>query len=108
MLYRGLPPESLTKAAIWDAMTPAERKALPQPTGHGPWSREAMQLARIGDDLDWLVWAKTESAAKGGKPPAPYSRPGVESGKSNVIPITDAMRAKWQAIHDGRGAVPNG
>ena len=104
VLFRGLPPESLTKAAIWDAMSAAERKALPKASGHGPWSGEAMQLARIGDGVEWLVWAKTKAAADGGKPPEPYDRPGVER-KCNVVAITPAMRAKWQRIHDSRGAV---
>lgn len=107
VLYRGLPPESLTKAAQWDAMTPAERAALPAPKGHGPWSREAMQLARIGDGIDWLIWAKAGGDAK--SRPAQYPRPGVEVGKAgNVVQITDAMRAKWQDIADNRGAVSGG
>lgn len=109
VLFRGLPPESLTKAALWDAMTPAERKALPPPEGHGPWSREAMQLARIGDGIDWLVWVQSQARVDGKPPPAQYPRPGVEVGKpGNVVHITDEMRAKWQAIADNRGAVSNG
>ena len=108
VLLRGLPQESLYKAALWDGMTPEDRKALPEPKGYGPWSREALQLARVGDALDWLVWSKTEDGAANRNRPQPYPRPGVESQTKARVPVTEAQRALWEQIRDNRGAVPNG
>jgi Family of unknown function (DUF5361) len=41
------------------------------------WTTHTMLMADMVDSLNWLVWAKTEAAQKGGSPPSPIERPGV-------------------------------
>lgn len=48
--------------------------------GHGPWSREAMMLAAVRDELAWLRWTTVAIKSEKGKQPPhprPYPRPGV-------------------------------
>jgi Family of unknown function (DUF5361) len=46
------------------------------------WNNFTMLMADMVDSLNWLVWAKTESAQKGGSPPAQIERPGVAGPQS--------------------------
>ena len=67
--------------------------AATQPERAG-WDKEAMLLAQAVDALNWLVWAKTEAAAKGGQPPDPIQRPGIKArpvrpgSKTKPMPIS--------------------
>jgi hypothetical protein len=80
-------------------MTPAQlAQAAGADGAYGPWSLTDTLLARAGDALEWLMYAKTDG--KGTKP-TPFPRPGV---KSAVTPINDEARAFLQRIRDQRGA----
>ena len=62
------------------------------------WGLQDHLLARIGDTLDLLWWAKTEDATKNRNRPKPLPRPGItdDSKKqigSGSLPV-DAMR-EW-------------
>lgn len=59
------------------------------------WSLANHLLAGMGDSLAWLVWSKTEDAAKKKNRPKPIPRPGVEDNSkkrigSSALPM-DAM-----------------
>lgn len=53
------------------------------------WGSTEYLLALAVDALHWLVWSKTEAAAKRGKPPKPIPRPGVDSS----IESTDGAKS---------------
>lgn len=77
-----LPPESATKTAVRDSLSEHQLAELGQRSGskgHGPWAHRDMLLARISDQLDWVIYA--QYASQGGKPekPKPLPRPGVRS-----------------------------
>lgn len=80
VLVNHLPSESATTTLARDSMTPAEIAELnkrPQRAGHGAWSSSDLLMARMSDQLDWVIYAIY--AAQGGKPkePKPLPRPGV-------------------------------
>jgi hypothetical protein len=76
VLVAALPPESATKTAVREALSPAQRATLPQRQGHGPWSHSELLLAAIVDRLALLLW---QNAGKASAPkPAPVPRPGIE------------------------------
>lgn len=88
-----LPPESATKTAIRDALTPEQLEAIPEATTHGAWSRSEMLLARIGDMVAHLAWMQSDGKTR---PPAPLSRPGIEPLESAKY-MTDELRADARA-----------
>jgi hypothetical protein len=67
------------------------------------WDHHAMLQAAMIDSLNWLVWAKTEKAAKGGDPPDPLVRPGVEPkpvrAGSKVKPMTLSKLREHAGLH---------
>jgi len=78
-LVAALPPESLTKTALREALTPEQLAAQPEPTGHGQWSKAEHLLAAAVDRLSLLVWQNTQvHGGKRSQPPHPIPRPGVE------------------------------
>ena len=70
------------------------------------WTLTNHLLAGMGDSLAWLVWAKTEDAAKKRNKPKPIPRPGVrdESKKQiggGTLPADEMMRwLGWEAPDD--------
>lgn len=87
VLVAALPPESLTKTALREALTPEQLAELPEPDGHGPWSRTDHLLAALVDRASLLVWQQTQiNGGKRTQPPPPLPRPGVEpvEGKRRV------------------------
>jgi hypothetical protein len=83
VLVAALPPESATKAAARDALSPAQLAALPTRSGHGPWSHTELLLAAIVDRLSMLLW---QNGGKASAPrPEPIPRPGVESNHQRTL-----------------------
>lgn len=106
MLLRHLPPESATKTALRESMTPEEADALPSSDGHGPWSTAELLLAAVVDALGVLAWQ--QSQIHGGSknpPPEPLRRPGTTPRKSTTA-ISPAARAYLQRLRDTRGQDP--
>jgi hypothetical protein len=97
VLIDHLPPESATRTALRDSMTPEQVAALPAREGDGPWSLADHLLARVGDGIDWLVWAKSDQAAE---KPRPFPRPGVKRDNVRAInPAADAYLANLRQRH---------
>lgn len=107
MLLDHLPPESQTKTAQRDSLDPAEvaRMAKAPWRGYGPWSREAMMLAEVVDNLNRVVY--TLIRVNGGKrpPPDPYPRPGVVP-KARTREQDPAAVAFLQKLRDRRRTPP--
>lgn len=79
VLIDRLPPESATKTAARDALTPAELDQLAKktPDGDGAWSHLELLTAALVDAVHRLIHVTV--VANGGKaqPPQPLPRPGV-------------------------------
>lgn len=82
VLVAALPPESATKTAIRDSMTPEQLASLPTSSGHGPWSNSELLLAAVVDRLSLLLWQNSRSKSK---QPPPIPRPGVEQTSGRRI-----------------------
>ena len=83
VLVAALPPESATKTAIRDGLTPEQLASITPREGHGPWSNAELLLAAICDRLALLLW---QNGAKSGTPqPKPITRPGVERAGARTI-----------------------
>jgi hypothetical protein len=104
VLVDHLPPESATVTAIRDGMSPEELADLPQPEGHGPWSRTEQLLADVCDRLDWVIYAVY--ASEGGKPqqPKPMRRPGVVDRP--VVPMSAEVMEHLTAMRNRPGSTP--
>lgn len=74
-----LPSESCAKTAQRDSLDPVEVAQMAKAPwrGYGSWSREALMLAEVVDNLNQVIY--TLIRVNGGKRPAPdpYPRPGV-------------------------------
>lgn len=88
-----LPPESATKTALRDALTPEQLAGIPESRTHGAWSRAEMLLARIGDNVAHLAWMQTDGKTK---PPEPLARPGIEPLESSTY-MTEELREDARA-----------
>jgi hypothetical protein len=79
VLIDRLPPESATKTAARDALTPQELDQLTKqaPDGDGQWSHQELLTAALVDAVRQLIHVTV--VANGGKsqPPKPLPRPGV-------------------------------
>lgn len=94
VLIQGLPPESLTKAALIDAM-PAETMRPDDAAGHGPWSREMHLLAAIRDEIRISSWQYLRSVSQEASKlpvPEPTPRPGI-------APVVDIAELKRQRAY---------
>ncbi|WP_327379444.1 hypothetical protein [Streptomyces sp. NBC_01212] len=94
VLIDRLPPESLTKVAIRNAVDPSD---IPEPTGdyrpdQAPWSTTHMLLATLRDEIALL--RSVAIAAAGGKPPdfKPMPRPGIAPTSTTSRGMTDDQR----------------
>jgi len=88
VLLDHLPAESALRTAVRDSMTSEELAAQPAGDGDGPWSLTDHLLARVGDGIDWLIYAKSDGK---GEKPRPWPRPGTKS--ATVSAINPAARA---------------
>lgn len=70
------------------------------------WTLQNHLLAGIGDSLAWLVWAKTEDAARKRNRPRPIPRPGIQDDSkkqigSGTLPADEMVRwLGWEAPDD--------
>lgn len=55
------------------------------------WDLTNQLLAAVADATKWLQWSKSKDASKGGKPPDPIPRPGVEPTVKRYGSIEDAL-----------------
>jgi len=79
-------------------MTPEELVAMPDPTGHGTWSRTDTLLAAIVDLLNHIQW-QNQVINKGKNTPAPQHpdpvrRPGVSEKRGLPIETMQRMQRK--------------
>jgi hypothetical protein len=103
VLVDHLPPESATKTAAREELTPEDLAAMPAPSGYGPWSNVELRLADVHDALQWVIYAVYHS--QGGKPkkPDPYPRPGVASKRQGRKVSAEGL-AYLQRLRENRGA----
>ena len=103
VLIDGLPPESLTKTATRDSLTPDELADLASTpsTGHGPWSHLETIAAAQYDVLQQIQYVLT--VVHGGKPdtPKPWPRPGVGM-KRRLPPAARTYLDDLAAQHEQR------
>lgn len=80
-LIRHLPPESATKTALRNRMSEAElaRAASEADPSQGQWSQQEMLLARISDQLSWLLHVTLVAHGGKSRKPEPTPRPGVKA-----------------------------
>lgn len=95
VLLEHLPPESATKTALRNAITPEDLAAAASSDyrpEEAPWSSVAILLAAIKDEIT-LARSVAISAA-GGKPPpfVPTARPGVSSTSTKPKRLSDEQR----------------
>ncbi len=113
VLVDKLPPESATKTAARDALTPdqlAELMAKQRKagrTGYGPFSHTDMKLAAIYDMLGLILHVlQVVNSRKGQtvKAPKPYPRPGVPLDeadrpiKPELLAVMERMRADHRRL----------
>lgn len=105
-LIRHLPPESATKTALRNKMSDAEiaRSAKDADPSRGQWSQEEMLLARISDQLAWLLHVTLVANGGKSKKPEPTPRPGVKAkgvkGRRPALTTAQA-EAVLRRIHGG-------
>lgn len=106
VLVKHLPAESATKTAIRNATPLHEIKKMSASGDYGPWSQTDMLLARIGDGVEKLFWAKTKDGAEGRNYPEPFPRPGVphKNDLGQSAEVLDMMKY----IREHNGASPAG
>jgi hypothetical protein len=101
VLIERLPPESATKTAMRDSLTPEQLAAQAEAAKTagvdaklGPYSNTDMHLGQLIDEIRWLRFAVYHS--QGGKPkkPNPYPRPGVPSQQRALSPKARAYLTK--------------
>lgn len=95
MLLEHLPPESATKTALRNEITPEQLASAA--TGdyrpdEAPWSSVAILLASIKDEI--TLSRHVAISAAGGKPPkfTPTARPGVPSTSITPKRLSDEQR----------------
>lgn len=89
MILKHLPPESAYQTAVREALTPEQVQSMADApvTGYGPFSREAMILARLVDQVARLEHSLIVLNIGKGKPPPPpdpFPRPGVPLPRSTT------------------------
>jgi hypothetical protein len=100
-----LPPESATKTAIRETLTPEQLADIPEATTYGPWSRAEMLAARIGDGIDQLIWMQTTGESP---PPPPLPRPGIERPMdTNSGASLSFAKAYLEEVLRNHGALPS-
>jgi hypothetical protein len=106
-LVSRLPPESATKTALRDEMSPEElamelAAAREEQPGHGPWSRLELRVMALYDQLSWVIYAIYH--AQGGKPdrPEPYPRPGVQPVSQPITPEGVAYLERLRQSNNAR------
>lgn len=86
LLIERLPPESATKTAIRDSLTPEQLAAHRGDDGDterrfGPYSNLDMHMAVLIDEIRWLRYAVYASVGADPEEPKPYPRPGLTAAK---------------------------
>ena len=102
VMVEGLPMESPTQTAMFEALTPQERASLPRGDGEGRKSREARILEAVRYYLEVLVWQRTEDGHANRNAPTP---PGITAP---VMPPEEVARRRkfMQQVYEARGGVP--
>lgn len=78
-----LPPESATKTALRDGLTPEQMAEVlaaqrsDAARGHGPWSHTDMRIMALHDVMSWILYALYAVNGAKPEPPNPYPRPGI-------------------------------
>lgn len=86
-----LPPESCTKTAMRDDLTPEQLAdmAKVEPEGAGTWSHSDMLLAAVYDRLGSVMSVIFASQGHKYDAPPPYPRPGINMAAAVDIPASE-------------------
>lgn len=104
-LIRHLPPESATKTALRNNMSPAEMELASKGAdpARGPWSHMEMLVAAQSDTLRWILHILLLSNGGKSQKPEPTPRPGVSPKRPKLSAAQAQARADavWQRINGG-------